>query len=205
MFAADQTGRLRQGVRRRKPFRRAREPRSRCKVMVQKNGTDKLIARVVYNGPGAGARRGRSAGRRRQGLARRQYRRRDAALYGGRRRHGIDHAARRRRRQRTGDRDCSAPAPRSSDMTDTPTTPPPRGRFVTFRGRRGRRQIDPDQDSGRPAGGRRQARHRHPRARRLARRRDHPPCGAVGHGQAARRPKPRRCCLPPRATTMSMR
>ena len=77
------------------------------KVMVQKNGTDKLIARVVYNGPVRAPDRSRPAGRRRQGLARRQARHGGAGLCGGIGRQGIDDAAGDRRRQRTRHRHVS--------------------------------------------------------------------------------------------------
>ena len=44
-------GRLRQGVWRREPLGQACQAREPIKVMVPKNGNEKLIARVVYNGP----------------------------------------------------------------------------------------------------------------------------------------------------------
>ena len=63
----------------------AREP---IKVMVPKNGSEKLIARVVYNGPVRAPVAAGPAGRRGQGLARRQCRDGSAGLCrrGGRRR-----------------------------------------------------------------------------------------------------------------------
>ena len=78
------------------------------KVMVQKNGNDKLIARIVYSGPVRAPIEAGPAGRHRQGLARRQHRHGGAGLCGGIDRHGIDHAARDRWRKRTRHRRCSA-------------------------------------------------------------------------------------------------
>ena len=76
------------------------------KVMVQKNGTDKLLARMVYNGPvRAPIEAGQQVGR--QDLARRKCRQRGAGLCGGCGRKGIDDAAGDRRRQRTRHRHVS--------------------------------------------------------------------------------------------------
>ena len=68
------------------------------KVMVQKNGSDKLIARIVYSGP---VRAPFEAGQKvgvGQGLARQQCRRGDAGLCSRSGRPGLDDATRRRRR-----------------------------------------------------------------------------------------------------------
>ena len=53
--------------------------RARCSIMVPKAGGEKLIARIVYSGPGAGAGPRGPAGRHAQGVARRQSGARDAA------------------------------------------------------------------------------------------------------------------------------
>jgi len=62
------------------------------KVMVHKNGTDKLIARVVYSGPVRAPIQSGQEGRRRQGMAGRKHRRGCADLCGGIGRPGIDDA-----------------------------------------------------------------------------------------------------------------
>ena len=65
--------------------------------MVPKNGSEKLIARIVYKGPVRRAGAIRPAGRGRQGVARRQCRHGSAGLCGGSGRHRLDRAPRDRR------------------------------------------------------------------------------------------------------------
>ena len=108
------------------------------KVMVQKNGNDKLIARVVYNGPVRAPIDVRPAGRRRQGLARRQHRGGSAGLCGGSSRHGIDDAAGDRWRQRTRHRNVSRGRRETLTMAEAAVKRTPgRGRFITFEGGEG--------------------------------------------------------------------
>ena len=157
------------------------------KVMVQKNGTEKLIARVVYNGPvRAPVQPGQPVGVvkvwRGANIADR-----NACLCDGSRWYGIDRAPRDRRRQRTRDRHVPRGRREALSMADAALNRPSgRGRVHHLRRRRGFGKVHPDQAARRSTGGREAARHRHARARRLAGRRNHPPSGAVGDGQAAR-------------------
>ena len=92
--------------------------------------------RLQRSGPGAGA--GRPAGRRRQGVARRQYRGGDAGLCRGSGRHRLDHAPRDRRRQRA--RHRHVPRERREALSMNQATlqrPSGRGKFITFEGGEG--------------------------------------------------------------------
>ena len=108
------------------------------KVMVQKNGTDKLIARIVYQRAGARTVRGRPKGRCGQGLAWQQCRGGDAGLCDRSGWPRLDDPARRRRRCRTGDR--TVPRWRREAVTMAqPATKAMvgRGRFISFEGGEG--------------------------------------------------------------------
>ena len=107
------------------------------KVMVQKNGSDKLIARIVYNGPVPRADRTGPAGRFCQSLARRQRCRRSAGVCGGIGRNWVDGAAGDRWRQRTCDRDVSRGRREALTMATGAKKDPTRGRFITFEGGEG--------------------------------------------------------------------
>ncbi len=108
------------------------------KVMVQKNGNDKLIARVVYRGPvRAPVESGQKVGVI-QGLAWRQYRDGSADLRRRIDRHRIDDPEGDRRRERACDRRVPRGSREALSMTDAVVKRAPgRGRFITFEGGEG--------------------------------------------------------------------
>ena len=130
-------GRLCQGVRRRQPFGQACQPRAD-----QGDGAEERQRQVDrahgLQRTGARADRARSAGRRRQGLARRQHRGGGAALCGRTGRQGIDDAARDRRRERARHRNVSRGRREALSMAEAAVKRTPgRGRFVSFEGGEG--------------------------------------------------------------------
>ncbi|MCK7475962.1 MAG: hypothetical protein MZV49_26245 [Rhodopseudomonas palustris] len=117
------------------------------RVMVQKNGNGRLIARILYRGPiPAPVQPGQPVGVVQIGVARRQSGGRSAAAgcRGGR--PGLDDLARVRwRRRRTGDRAGARRRAETLEMIASPTDAPRPRPLHQFRRRRGRRQISPDQ------------------------------------------------------------
>ena len=120
------------------------------KVMVPKNGNEKLIARVVYNGP---VRAPVEAGQQ-VGVVRvwrgANVAMESAGLCGGSGRHRLDHAARDRRRQRTRHRHVPRRRREALTMAESSGQTTVRTRTLHhLRGRRGVRKIHPDQEAGR--------------------------------------------------------